>query len=210
MSGRPKFSVFQPWVEPPPSKKTNGDRLRLLSLPDGDAGEERKANRKVAWFFATVAFLFVFADQLGRVRNVPDSNAGPTSAAPVSLSLQVEAGDRAGFSVRFRLSNRGNHPVFYPLRAGTNVPIGQIVGRTSPSSEWMNLSSTSQQQVPGVRELVDANLTWIEMPPGGWVDGKVHDTGEFPGDHAYAIYLKPTRDANVIRIVSKPYRPLGN
>src|SRR5260370_2215696 len=189
MSGRPRFSLFRPWAVPSPSRKTNGDKLRLLSLPDGDAGEERKANRKLGWFFETVAFLFVFGSQLSRVRKAPDSNAGPASATPVSLSLQVEPGDRAGFSVRFRLSNSGNHPIFYPLRAGTNVPIGQIVGRTSPSSEWMNLSNTSQQQVPGVQELVDANLTWIEMPPGGWVDGEFHEAGESPGEHAYVIYV---------------------
>jgi hypothetical protein len=48
MSGRPKFSVFRPWVEPSPSRKTNGDRLRLLTASDGDVREERKANVKLA------------------------------------------------------------------------------------------------------------------------------------------------------------------
>ncbi len=44
---------------------------------DGDASEERKANIKRAWFFATVAVLFVLANQLGHVRNASDSNSGP-------------------------------------------------------------------------------------------------------------------------------------
>jgi hypothetical protein len=85
------------------------------------------------------------------------------------------------------------------------VRIRQLIGRTSPSSEWMNLSSTSQKQVPGVRELVEANLTWIEMSPDGWVDGEFYDAGESPEEHAFAIYVKPTRDANGIRIISKSH-----
>src|SRR6266849_8555627 len=110
----PKFSVFLPWVEPSSSSKTNGDKQRLLSPNDGDASEERKANIKRAWFFATVALLFVLANQLGHVKNASDSNSAPASVASVSLtsSPREGPGDRIGFSVRFRLSNKGNHSVF--------------------------------------------------------------------------------------------------
>jgi len=52
--------------------------------------------------------------------------------------------------------------------------------------------------------------TWVEMPPGGWVDGEFHDPGESPGEHAYAIYVKPARDVSVIRIVSNSYPSLAN
>jgi len=123
----PKLSVFLPWVEPSSSSKTNGDKQRLLSPNDGDAGEERKANIKRAWFFATVAVLFVLANQVGHVRTASDSNSGPGSAASVSLTLSRLEGprERGGFSVRFRLSNRGNHSIFYPVRTATNIPIGQ-------------------------------------------------------------------------------------
>jgi hypothetical protein len=70
MFGRPKFSPFRSGIEPSPSTKTNGDRLRLLPFPNGNAGEERKANMRRACFFATAAVLFVLADQL---KNPSDS-----------------------------------------------------------------------------------------------------------------------------------------
>ncbi|MBZ5700644.1 MAG: hypothetical protein LAN84_02220 [Acidobacteriia bacterium] len=85
------------------------------------------------------------------------------------------------------------------------MPIGQIVGRTFPSSEWLTLPSISKQQVSAVQKFMDPNLSWIEMPPGGWVDGEFHDAGESLKEHAYAIYVKPARDAKGIRIVSKSY-----
>jgi len=208
----PKFSVFLPWVEPSSSSKTNGDKQRLLSPNDGDASEERKANIKRAWFFATVAVLFVLASQLGHVRNASDSNSEPASAASVSLTLSrlERPRERVGFSVRFRLSNRGKHSIFYPMRAGTDAPLGQIVARTSPSSERISLSTTSKQQASPVSGFMDANLTWIEMPPGGWVDGEFHDANESSEEHAYVIYVKPARDVSVIKIVSNSYPSLAN
>src|SRR5260370_5929437 len=141
----PKFSVFLPWVEPSSSTKTNGDKQRLLSLNDGDATEERKANIKRAWFFATVAVLLVLANQLGHVRNASHSNSRLASAELVTLTLSPREGhgDRVGLSVRFRLTNRESHSVFDPMRAGTNVPLGQIVTLTLPSSSWISLSAPS-------------------------------------------------------------------
>ena len=162
--------------------------------------------------FHLVAVLFVLADQLGHVKNRSHSNSGLASAELVSLTLSRREGpgDRPGLSVRFRLSNRGNHSVFYPIRAGTNVLLGQIVTRSLPSSEWISLSITSQEPVSAVQGFMDTNLTWIEMPPGGWVDGEFHDAGESPGEHAYVIYVKPARNASGIRIVSNSYHSLAN
>ena len=207
MSDGPKFSFFRAWVEPSLSKKSNGDWLSLLSPPDGGEAKERQANIKLAGFFAVVALLSILAEHLGRAGNRTDANLGPDSTTLVSLTLSSprRSGDRAGFSVRFRLSNRGNHSVFYPTGNRTIVPIGQLVTRASPSSNWIGSSSTSYQQVAGVQELIDANLTWIEMPPGGRVDGEFHDAGESPEEHAYMIYVKPARVANGIGIVSKSY-----
>ncbi len=212
MSGRPKFSLFRPCVEPSSLKKTNGDRLGLVPFTGGDACEERKANIKRAWFFTTVAVLFVLADQLGHVKNGSHSNSGPTSAELVSLTLSPRegSGDRVGLSIQFRLSNRGNHSIFYPMRAGTSVPLGQIVTRTLASSEWITSSTSSEQPVAGVRGFMDTSLAWIEMPPGGWVDGEFRDAGESRGEHAYVIYVKPAWDASGIRIVSNSYHPLAN
>lgn len=212
MFGRPKFSLFRPWAEPSSSKKTNGDRLVLLPLTAGDASDERKANIKRAWFFATVAVLFVLVNELGHVRNASDSNSGPASAASVSLTLTRLEGarDRAEFSVRFRLNNRGKYSIFYPMRLGVNVPLGQIVTRSLPSSEWISLSTPSEHPVSNVPEFKETTLMWIEMPPGGWVDGEFHDPGESPGEHAYVIYVKLARDANGSRIISQPYTSPAN
>lgn len=212
MSGRPKVETQRTWVEPSPPKKRNGDGLRLPSPPDGDEPEERKANIKLAWFFVVVALLFVLAEHFGRVQERTDASLGLDSTPLVSLTLSPpdRSGNRAGFSVRFRLSNRGNHSVFYPMDTTTSLPVGQLVARASPSSDWMSLSRTSKQRVPAVQEFMDSSLTWIEMPPGGWVDGEFHDAGESREEHAYVIYVKPARDANGIRIVSKSYPSLAN
>ncbi len=135
MSGRPKFSAFRPWAQPSLSKKTNGDNLRPRSLLIDE--EERQANLKLAVFFAVVALLFALAEHLGRVQERKDANLGAASTALVSLTLSPpqRSGNRAGFSVRFRLSNRGNHSIFYPVRTETNIPIGQLVARTALPSD---------------------------------------------------------------------------
>lgn len=208
----PKFSLFRSRVEQSSFSKADHDKLRLLSPNDGDAGQDRKANLKLAWFFATVAVLFVLTDQLGRVQKQTDANIAPDSTALVSLKVlsPVKSGNGSGFSMRFRLSNRGNHSVFYPISTTTSALVGQLLARTSPASDWTSLSSTSNERVAAVRNFTAPNLTWIEMPPGGWVDGGCPDTGKSPAEHAYANYVKPTRDANAIRIVSNSYNSLSN
>ncbi len=205
MSGRPKFSAFRPWVLPSPSRKTNGDSLRPHSVPNDE--EERQVNIKLAVFFSVVALLFVLAEHLGRMQERTDANLGPDSTALVRLtvSLPERSGIGARFSVRFRLSNRGNHSIFYPVSTATNIPMGQLVARTTLSSDWMSLSSTSAHRLPPVQEYNDPNLRWIEMPPGGWADGEFSDPGDWTGEHAYAIFLKPSRNADTIRILSEPY-----
>jgi hypothetical protein len=208
MSGGPKFSIFQAWAQPSPSKKTNGDMPDSLSLLDSDE-RDRQVNIKLTVFFVVVALLFVLAEHLGRVQESTDPELGRNSTARVSLTVSPPqgSGNRAGFSVPFRLSNSGNHAIFYPISAATRLPIGQLVTRTSPSAERMSLSSASKQRVPQAQEFMDSNLAWIEMPPGGWVDGEFPDTGESPEEHAYVIYVKPARNADGIRIVSKSYAP---
>src|SRR5260370_23373991 len=76
MFGRPKFSVFRAWVQPSPSRKTNGDSLRPPSVPNKDE-EERQVNIKLAVFFSVVALLFVLAAYLGRVQVRVGSNLWP-------------------------------------------------------------------------------------------------------------------------------------
>jgi hypothetical protein len=167
MSGRSKFSVFRAWEQPSASKNTNGDSPYSLPKNNNDE-EERQLNLKLAVFFTVVAFLFALAERFGRVQEPTGTNLGADSTALVSLTLSPprRSGNRAGFSVRFRRNNRGNHSIFYPMDITTSVPTGQLVARTSPSSEWMSLSGTLKQQLPAAREFVDSNLTWIENAPG--------------------------------------------
>ena len=119
MSGGPKFSLFRLWAEPSPLKRKNGDRLGLVPLTAGDAGDERKANIKLAGFFVVVALLYLLADHFGRVKDRTDANLGQDSTALVSLSLLSPERSANGteFLMRFRLSHRGNHSVFYPMLA---------------------------------------------------------------------------------------------
>jgi hypothetical protein len=208
MSGKPKFSVLQPWAEPSLSKKRNGDRLGFpCPIHDGPA-EEQQVNIKLAGFFALVALLFVLAEHLGRTPERTDTNLGPDSTALVNLTVSPQESPRSGarLYLRFRLSNRGSHSIFYPVSTATNIPIGQLVARTTLLSDWMSLSSTSAPRLPAVGEDIDPNLRWIEMPPGGWADGKFSDPGDWTGEHAYAVFLKPSRNADVVRILSEPYR----
>jgi hypothetical protein len=206
MPGRPKFSVFQSWVQPSSSKKTNGDRPGSPPLVESDENDPQ-VNIKLAVFFVVVALSFVLAEHLGRVQEPTGANLGLDSTALVSLTVSPpqRSGNRIEFSVPFRLSNRGNHAIFYPINAATRLPAGQLVARTSPSTEWMSVSSASKRRLSPAQEFMDSNLTWIEMSPGGWVDGEFFDTGESPEEHAYVIYVKPARNANGIRIVSKSY-----
>jgi hypothetical protein len=204
MINRPKFSVFRAWVRRAPEQASNGDKLCLPSQPNW---RERQTEVKVAQFLVLVALLFVLADHLGRIQERTDANIGPDSTSLVNLVLYPpeRPESTSGFIARFRLSNKGNRPIFYPAGNTTSVPVGQLVARASSTSDWMSLSSTPEQRVPAVEEVKDSNLRWIELPPGGWVDGEFRDVGESSGQHAYVIYVKVARDGNGIRIVSKPY-----
>lgn len=204
MSRDPRFSLFRPWMDLSSSGKTNGDRPRPVSLSDED---ERRLNIKLAVFFTVVALLFVLAEHLGRVQEQTNAKLAPDSMAFVSLTLlpMDRSGNGVDFSVRFRLSNMGNHSVFYPFSTTTNEPIGELAVRTSPSADWTTLSGPSKERLPALQNAGESNLRWIEIPPGGWVDGEFSDTGDWTGEHAYAIFLKPSRNAGTVQILSEPY-----
>lgn len=209
MSRGPRFSLFRPWIDPSSSDKTNGDGSHSLSLSDED---ERRRSITLAVFFTVVALLFVLAEYLGRVQKQTAADLAPDSTAFVSLTLLSleKSGGGGDFSVRFRLSNRGNHSVFYPINTTTNALAGQLVVRASPSVDWTSLPNPSHERVATVQNSRDSNLAWIEMPPGGWFDSKFTDTEKSPAEHAYVIYVRPTRDSNGIRIVSNSYNALLN
>jgi len=199
--------MFQAWVKPSSSAKTNGDEPSSPPVLDSNENDTQ-VHIKLAVFFVVVALLLVLAERLGRLQEPTGTKLGLDSTGMVNLTVwpPQRSENRTGYSVPFRLSNRGNHAIFYPISESTRLPIGQLVARTSVSTKWMSLSSSaSKQRVPEAQEFTDSNLTWIEMPPGGWVDGEFFDAGESPEEHAYMIYVKPARNANGIRIVSKSY-----
>lgn len=209
MTGRPKLFRFDTWAKPSSAHGTNGNKLRSLSEPDA---HEHRTRVRVAQFFVLTALLFVLADYLGRVQDHTGANLVPDSTSQVQLSLSPpqRSGNGSGFTVRFRLSNKGNQSVFYPTGSTAKVPLGQLVARAPSTSDWMGLSASSKQLVPPVGGFGDSKLDWIEMPPGGWVNGDFQDSGESPGEHAYAIYVRISREGNGIWIVSRPYSALVN
>jgi hypothetical protein len=176
--------------------------------------EERKTYLKYALFFLAVAVLLIVARQLGKDASTTSGQSTSMLNVQFDLSVQQASGQGAregyqsqsgGQVVRFRLSNRGNHPVFYPVRPGTNVLVGHVVYRTTPDSKWIAVPWSATPAVPNVQESNDQNLFWIEMPPGGWVDGQFQDLGRPDGDHAYAIDLRPEPSAKIVGFVSLPY-----
>jgi hypothetical protein len=205
MSDQAKLPLFRLSTKPTSSENGNGRKSHLISTADAASGEERQANLKRVFFFLAIAFLLILASQLSRVGETPESSSTQAFGRGISLSLSPrrDGGNQIGFVVRFQLRNMGNRSLFYPTRPGTSVPVGQIVSRASGSIEWMTPSGT-------LKQLIDPNLAWIEMPPGGWVGGAFHDPEEFPGSHAYAIYVKPDRNADEILIVSEPYQLARN
>jgi hypothetical protein len=207
MSGRPNFPVSRDWVQPSLSQKSNGNGLRSQSSLHGDESDEQQSNIKLAGLFALVALLFVLAEHLGRIPDHTDTTLGPDSTALVSVTVSrpERSGTGARLPVRFRLSNRGNHSIFYPVNISTNTPIVQLVARATVASDWVSLSSTSAPRLPAIQEYNDTNLRWIEMPPGGWTDGEFSDSGDWTGEHACAIFLKPSRNAGAVRILSEPF-----
>jgi len=208
MSDERKFFPPSPFRKSSLSGNGNGHQPHFASPSETTHEDARKANLKHAFFFLAVASLLILADRLGRVSEPPNSKSSRPSLQGVSLVLHPRSHlqGQIGVTVLLRLSNVGNHSVFYPVRPDANVPVGQIVTRTSPSSEWMTVSATSPQQSSTGPEFIGRNFVWVEMPPGGWVDGEFYDRGESAGDRAYAIFVKPDRNGDEVRIVSEPYR----
>jgi hypothetical protein len=181
--------------------------------------QERARNLKFAIFYLAVGVALFVANQFAKQ---PQRNGNQRSAV-FNIGLDLSVGRRpeptatgsaptkgATYAIPFRLTNRGNQSVFYPVYPGTNRPIGRLVYRVAPGSEWVVLpwpnEPTSTLAPPNVEDKVD----WVEMPPGGWVDGIYDDPGSPGGDHAYAVDLKVAINDNVVHFVSHAYRVSAN
>lgn len=214
MSDEPKFSFFRLSIKPISSRNRNGRKTNLISPADTAPREERRTNLKRAIFFLAVAILLIVARQLAK--NAPATSGQPSSMLNVGFDLSIQepsgrvAGEdyhseSSGYLVRFRLTNRGARPVACPVHPGTNVLVGRAVYRTTKESDWMAFPWPSKSAVSAAQERIDQSIAWIEIPPGGWIDGQFHDPGWPGGDHAYAVDLKPEPNASIVSFVSPPY-----
>jgi len=191
----------------------SGDRTRRSGphdhRPENDP--DRAHNWKWAIFYLAVGVLLFLANQLAK-HPAPRLNQ-PEAAVNVRLDLSISRKPEpppienasmmvASYVIRFRLTNRGNWPVFYPLDPATNRPIGHVVHRASPGSEWILETAPSIPSQP----TAPPDVSWIEMPPGGWVDGIYDDPGLPDGDHAYELRLKTSSGDKSTSILSQPYR----
>lgn len=178
--------------------------------------QERARNLKFAIFYLVVGVLLFLANHFAKQPqadgNQPDafSNVGldlSAGAKPEPTGTGNDPTKGATYAIRFRLTNRGNQAVFYPVYPGTNRPIGRLVYRVHPGSDWVVLSWPTSTSAPPT---VEGKVAWVEMPPGGWVDGIYDDPGSPGGDHAYEIDLKVATNDNVVHFASHAYRVSAN
>ena len=182
--------------------------------------QERKQNLKHAIFCLAVAVLLFLANQLAKHSRANGYRSG--AVLNIGVDLSVDRGstpirasndptDKATYVIRFRLTNRGNQSVFYPVYPGTNRPIGHIFYRVAQGSEWIALSWPGKSiSPPPALPSVEGDVAWVEMPPGGWVDEVYDDPGSPGGDHAYELDLKVATNDKVTRFFSQPYRVNSN
>lgn len=176
---------------------------------------ERARNLKFAIFCLAVGVLLFLANQFAKQPQADGKHSNPLSNVGFDLSVSRKpeptstANDRmagATYVIRFRLANRANESVWYPVYPGTNHPVGHLVYRVAPSSEWVVLPWPKEPTLSSA----GGKVAWVEMPPGGWLDGNYDDPGSPHGDHAYELDLKLASSDNVVRFVSQAYRVSTN
>ena len=112
-----------------------------------------------------------------------------------------------------RVSDTGDAAGEAAVKAGRNSARGAVRVGGGESGEWLRLFRAddvglgSRQQGAAGPGYIDQNLAWIEMPPGGWVDGEFSEPGASAGEHTYAIFLKPSRKRRTeVQVVSGSVR----
>jgi len=201
-------------------------RIHLLSgngmrrnQQDADGPKDQTQLLKYAIFYLVVAAILLVANQAAKDPMVRANQAQPASNLHIDLSVAPKfetnptggnAAGRGAFVVRFRLTNQGNQPIFYPVSPGTNHPMGQIIYRIAPGADW-RLTSESELS-PSVPAQLNAkdHIAWVEMPPGGWADGEYDDPGSPAGEHAYELDLKFAADGKVSPLLSHAYTVNAN
>jgi len=187
-------------------------RALIIHLALQKTTSERERNLKYAIFCLSVAILLFAADQLAKHAPTNSSLLNSTINVRFDLFFDRPSGnssphnpaESSGYYIRFRLENEGNRSIFYPIHPGTRDLLGHIVHRTAAQAPWVALPTPNSANSP-VRQSIDQNPGWIEMLPGGWLDGQFCDPS-WPGDdHAYAFDLRQAANPAVIHFVSHPF-----
>jgi hypothetical protein len=196
-------------------------RIRLISgnavrrnQQGADGPKDRKQLLKYAIFYLVVAAILFVTNQAAKNPTVGANQLQSPSSLHIDLSVarklepkrlgSTAAGGGTGV-VRFRLTNQGNQPIFYPVSADTNRPMGQLLYRIAPGSDWRPLSATELSPSTPSQVNVRGHIAWVEMPPGGWADGEYEDPGSPAGEHAYELDLKFAADGKVSPLLSRAY-----
>ena len=183
----------------------NGTGRRDVGDRPLEKQQERTRNLKFAIFYLAVGVLLFLANQFAKQPQADGNQPDALSNVDMDLSVGREpeptrtgndSTEGATYAIRFRLTNRGNQSVFYPVYPGTNRPIGGLVYRVDPGSERMMASGPEKPASTLGPPSVGGGVAWVEMPPGGWVDGVYDDPGSPRGDHAYELDLKVATNGN--------------
>jgi len=137
------------------------------------------------------------------------------SAANLQIDLSVTrklepnrlAGNVAAIGahvVRFRSRMRGT--------SRSSIPCPRTRGARWPDclpecsrANWKAFLTPELSRPAPTQLNVNAEVAWIEMPPGGWADGDYVDPGFPAGEHAYELDLKFAPNGKVSPLLSKPY-----
>ena len=174
---------------------------------------------KYAIFYLVVAAILVIANRGTKNSTSAANLSQPLSNLHLDLSVARNLGpnrlasnaSRGGmYVVRFRLMNQGNEPVLYPVFPNTNRPMGHVVCRIAPGSDWKLLSRPDLSPSQPAELHANDDIVWVEMPPGGWADGEYADTGAPVGEHAYEIDVRFAVDGKVSPLFSRPYLTSAN
>ena len=179
-----------------------------------DGLKDRTQLLKYATFYLAVSAILFVTNQVAMhsVHGANQSQSPSNLHIDLSVAHKLEqnppGSNAAGggtYVVRFRLTNEGNQPIFYPASPDTNRPIGQIVYRVAPQSEWKRLSESETSWPTGAPLNGKRHIAWIEMPPEGWADGEYEDPGSPAGEHALELEVKVATDGKVSPFLSRAY-----
>lgn len=179
---------------------------------------DRRQNLRYAAFYLVVAIILFLTNRVSKhptdVGNLSQSASNPGIDLSVARKFEGKNigtnGAGGTYIVRFRLTNQGNQPIFYPVSSDTNRPIGHILYRVAPQPDWKPISESEPSASTRTRLNGGDHISWIEMPPGGWADGEYEDPGSPGGDHALELEVKVATDGKVSPLLSRPYSVNSN